>query len=300
MEQGKKSLIFSILGVLLIAGISFGYLFYQQARLTQPSQETQKLVMATTIFPLYDILRNLTGDKLEVKLILPPGASPHTFELTPAQIKNLQKTQIIFAVGHGLDNWVNQVTQNISSAQVFLVDQNIDFIHEGGGVNPHYFLSVKNAKIIAQNITQKLTEIDPENQNFYQENLRVYLQTLESLDSNLTSDLRLLTSRKIATFHNAWGYLARDYNLEVVATFEPSPGKEPSPQELKDFEDKIQENHLRVIFSEPQISTDLLSPIAKDLNVQIKVLDPIGGIENRDSFIKLMRYNAQMILESLK
>ena len=100
--------------VCLIAGQAF------------PRGGPEKPILAATIYPLYDIARNVAGNHAEVKVILPPGASPHLFEFSPRQLSALQHVQAVFAIGHGLDNWVRQVTNVTQGARVIVVDHQLD------------------------------------------------------------------------------------------------------------------------------------------------------------------------------
>jgi hypothetical protein len=102
-----------------------------------------------------------------------------------------------------------------------------------------------------------------------------------------------LPTRRIATFHDAFSYFAEAYGLDVVATFEPYPGLEPSPRFVIEFQRNIRAAAVRVVFTEPQRSIDALRPIARDLGVTLAVLDPLGGLPGRESYIDLLRFDAR-------
>ena len=99
----------------------------------------------------------------------------------------------------------------------------------------------------------------------------------------------------IATFHNAWDYLARDYGLDVVATFEEYPGQEPSPVFIRDFQDAIAKNNINVVYAEPQFSNQKLEAIAADNDLTIQILDPLGGTIDKDTYVNLMQYNLDQL-----
>src|SRR3989344_4025831 len=84
--------------------------------------------IAATIFPLYDLVRNVAGDEFEVILILPPGANPHVFEPTPADIAKISEVKMIFAIGHNLDNWALPLAEAATESQVVTVDRGIPLL----------------------------------------------------------------------------------------------------------------------------------------------------------------------------
>lgn len=283
-------LLFTILLITAIAGF-----FLFKSTPTVPIKN-EKLQIAATIFPLFDLLKNIGGDKVEPILILPPGASPHTFDLKPSDIAKIQKADLVLAIGHGLDDWVTSAIS--SSDKKVIVDKDIVVKKIEGVDDPHYWLSIKNAKQIGLNISEILINHDPDNKSYYLQNTVYYLAQLELLEKELTESSLKVTNKSIITFHDAWYYFSEEWGLHVAASFEPYPGKSPSPANLTKFEETVKASAAKVIYSEPQIPSDLLGPVAKDLGVKIAILDPIGGTKDRDSFIKMMKYNMNEIVKN--
>ncbi|MBI4372909.1 MAG: zinc ABC transporter substrate-binding protein [Candidatus Omnitrophica bacterium] len=256
------------------------------------------LKIAATIFPLSDIAGQISsGTQTQVVTILPAGANPHTFELSPRTIKELEGTRIVFVIGRGFDDWIKAVAESLPLAQAVAVDRGIDFI-KPGSEDPHYWLSITNAKIVAKNIAHKLAELEPHNKNRYEANLARYLSQLDEVDQNIRNLLSNLRARKIMTFHNGWQYFAREYGFEIVGTVEPSLGGEPTPKRLAHLDDLIREHQIKVLFSEPAVSKAVAESVAKDFNVRLFELDPIGGSSGAD-FLDLMKANAEVVHEAL-
>ncbi|MDD4995704.1 MAG: metal ABC transporter substrate-binding protein [Patescibacteria group bacterium] len=258
--------------------------------------------VAATIFPIYDIAKNIAGDKMDVLLIAPPGASPHTFEITPERIRDLQGSKLIFAIGHGLDTWASQTAQALPNSEVIIVDKGIELIadEEESGANPHYWLSLKNARIISLNILNALKSADPINGEYYDQNTASFLSELDAADREIKKLLGNLTDKNIITMHDAWPYFAKDYGINIIASFEPYPGSEPTPQYLAELSRTAKEYNVKTIFSEPQLSSQLLIPFLEDLGMNLAVLDPEGGLAGRETYIDLMKFNAQAIHDALK
>lgn len=265
---------------------------------------SERVKVAATIFPLYDIVRQLGGAAAEVVLVLPPGASPHTFEPTPSTVRALDGAKVLFVVGHGLDDWAARLARGAGVARVLPVDAGIalrrapDATH--GRTDPHYWLSAPNAKAIARTVAAELSQLAPARRAEIASVLAAYLARLDAADAEVRRVLADLPSRRIATFHDAFGYFAEAYGLEVVATFEPYPGLEPSPRFVVEFQKKIRGAGVHVVFTEPQLSLDALRPIARDLGVTLAVLDPLGGPAGREDYIALLLFDARSVASAMR
>jgi ABC-type Zn uptake system ZnuABC Zn-binding protein ZnuA len=258
------------------------------------------LEIAATIFPIYDIARQVAGPVADTVLVLPPGASPHTFEPTPAGVRALSGVRVLFAVGHGLDDWAARLARGAGVPQVTIVDAGIVLRRSAEGrsadrMDPHYWMSASNGRRIATTITEELERLAPERRGELERLLGVYLAKLEAADHEIRRILADLPTRRIATVHDAFGYFAEAYGLEIAAVFEPYPGLEPSPRFVIQFERKIRTSGVDVVFTEPQLSVAALRPIARDLGVRIETLDPLGGLPGRESYVDLLLFDARAV-----
>jgi ABC-type Zn uptake system ZnuABC Zn-binding protein ZnuA len=267
-----------------------------------PAAETRgdTVKVAATIFPVYDIVRQVAGSVADVVLILPPGASPHTFEPTPASVRALTGARALFVVGHGLDDWAARLARGTGVRRLVRVDDGIalrraatDAAH--GGVDPHYWLTAANGKAIARVAAAELERLAPDRRVEIRRSLATYLARLDAADAEVRRLLADLAERRIATVHDAFGYFADAYGLEVAAVFEPYPGLEPGPRFVVEFQRKIRASRVRVVFTEPQLSVDALRPIARDLGVTLGVLDPLGGMPGRAGYIELLLFDARAV-----
>ena len=257
--------------------------------------------MAATIYPLYDIIRNVAGEHLEVRLILPPGASPHLFEFSPRHLLELKDIKAVFAIGHGLDQWAAEVTNITKDAKVIVVDQGINLRKfQNGTTDPHYWLHFGNARQITENIAKELGGMDPAHADAYGATAKAYKEALTKKESESKKVLASAQGKPILTFHDAWYYFAENMGLTIAGTFEPAAGEEPTPRYLAELQRKIESEHIRVIFIEPQLSTGVLQSFAKDNHVGIAELDPIGGVEGRKTYLELMEFNVSSVRQALE
>jgi ABC-type Zn uptake system ZnuABC Zn-binding protein ZnuA len=281
-----------------------------------PQTMAPRLKVATTIFPLYDLVRNVAGPAVEVVLLLPPGASPHTFEAKPGTVRTLVGSTVLFAIGHGLDDWAVRLAQGAGVARILVVDAHIALrtgthaAHDhgtsharqqtSGAVDPHYWLAIPNAVRMVETITRALVELDPAAAPDYRQRAVAYQEQLRLVDAEFRALFASLPRRHIVTFHQAFDYFADAYGLQVVAAFEPSPGQEPPPRHVEAFLRQVRAHQLRVLFVEPQLPQGALTSLARDLQVRLEDLDPNGGSPGRDSYIALMRFNASQIAAALR
>ena len=260
-------------------------------------EPSNKPRVATTIFPLYDITRIIAGEAVDVSLIVDGSGSPHTFSLSSGKLKEVSKAGTIFSLGHGIDNYIVDEFKQALVINSVVVDNGSIFLSDGAeGEDPHYWLSLNNAQAIGISVSNTLIELYPDSKVEFQSNLAVFTKNIAQLKDYYQGKF-LDKSVKIATFHNAFSYLANSVGFEIVTTFEEFPGEEPTPQWLNSFTQKIKENNLTVIYAEPQFSTTAIDSVAQDLGLQIETLDPLGGNSLNYSYITLIKNNLDIILQ---
>ncbi len=168
-------------------------------------------------------------------------------------------------------------------------------VHADGSVDPHYWLSAANGKLIARTVAAELERLAPEKGAEIHASLASYLARLDVADAEIRRLLADLPTRRIATVHDAFHYFADAYGLEVAAVFEPYAGLEPSPRFIMEFQSRIRASGVRMVFTEPQLAIGALRAIARDLDVELGVLDPLGGLPGRDGYIELLLFDAHAV-----
>lgn len=284
--------------------------------------ERGKIKVAATTFPIYDILRQVGGENIEPLLVLPAGASPHTFDPSPAQIAAINKAEIFFVIGVGVDDWALTMLPTDDSVKVIDLSKNISLRpfeheeheeeheeeegeegleddHKHGDLDPHYWLDPGNAKIIADRIAQELSILDSAKTDEYTTRSVDFQRLVDESLVLWQERLSYLPGRKLAVFHDAWGYFADSFGLEIVAIFEPFPGKSPSPKYLIEMQSDIRENNVKALFIEPQLSSEAAEALASELGVTISRLDPIGGFPETNSYLELINYNIEAVYAAL-
>ena len=271
------------------------------------------LKVAATIFPLYDMVRQVAGGEVEVTLLVAPGASPHTAAFKPSMMRQLAGSAALFTIGYGLDDWASRLAADAGLKRVVrshgdqplptvvhTPHRHADAAAHAAGADPHYWLSIPNAIQMVNVIAKALTELDPEGASGYAQRAAQAAQAMQAADRDIRQQLADLPRRDIALFHAAFAYFAAAYDLHIIATFEPTPGREPGPRHVRDFLRSVREQRLRTLFIEPQLDAAPLQQVARDIGVSLQLLDPLGGAAGREGYLDMMRFNAAQIAAALR
>lgn len=254
---------------------------------------TDKINVATTIAPLAEFVRAVGGDRVAVTVVVPPGAEPHTFEPTPSLMVDMSKADLYVMNGAGLEFWIDRLLQANKDMTVIDSSKSIDLISESEDeMDPHIWISLKNAAVQVQNVCSGLIQVDPANKDYYSQNRDSYLEQLKALDEELNGSFTASKKKIFVVHHPAWTYFARDYALEQVPLMENE--KEPGPKYLSQVIDLARQNNISTIFIEPEFNPKSAEVIAKEMNASIKTLDPLAG-----DYLNNMRYAGRAIASSL-
>jgi len=262
----------------------------------QSGVEAQKIKVGVTISPYVEFVKKVGGDRVDVIVLVPQGADPHTFDLTPSAIKAVSEAKIYFKVGAGLefeDNLLDKLAELNPNMLTVDTSAGIELIGSKGHFDPHIWLSPRNAIKIIDSIYQGLVQIDPDNAKTYKENRDTYINELKRLDAEIKEILSDLKTRVFIVHHPAWTYFARDYNLTQIALEEE--GKEPTVEEMIKIIEAAKAEGVKAVFTEPQFDTRQLEVIAKELNVQIVPVDPLY-FQDYVTHIKSFAYTLKEVL----
>lgn len=286
----------------------------------QPSTGERPLVVVS--LPLFaDFVRQVGGERVEVFALLPSGADPHTFEPTPRDIQRLSEAALVIVNGLGLEGPSLRLMANNRRADTPLVplaqralDQGLvavveeesaegQEIEEHAEGNPHLWLDVSVAMDYVKIIRDELSGVDPSEAETYRSNAESYLRELEALGDDLKAQAASIPPdrRKLITSHDAFPYLARYFDLDVVAFAAASPGQEPSPGDLARLQQLVEELGVAAVFVEPQLEAEgrVLQQLAQDIGLEVCTLYSDALDERVQSYIDMMRFNVAEIVRCL-
>jgi zinc transport system substrate-binding protein len=248
---------------------------------TSKPAESGKLIVAVTIEPEAGFVEAVGGDKVDIVVMVPPGASPHTYEVTPAQMTKLSSAKMYAKVGSPVEfelTWMDRLIQANKSMLLVDCSKGIDLTQsedpDEPGLDPHIWLSIRNAKVMVQNICDGLVQVDAENKDYYEKNCTAFLDELSNLDSDFSKDLENVRNRSFIVFHPAFGYFARDYNLTQIPV--EQDGKEPSASYIVRLIEEAKTQDIRVVFVSPEYNTKSAEMIAKEIGGKVVIIDPLA------------------------
>lgn len=281
-----------------------------------------KLVVVTTLFPLYDFARTIGGEKAEVSLLLPPGVEPHHFEPRPADIAKIEQADLFIYTGPFMEPWADRLLKGIGRSKPVAINAGagvpllrMDAFHEEGEghrhgkeeetekVDPHIWLDFSNAGRMADNIAAGFIAKDPEGKNYYAANAGTCKEKLRRMDRAYRTSLSRCRGKVIVhAGHFAFGYLAKRYGLGYVSAY---PGvsldQEPTPRRMIDIVKRIRRQGLRFIFYEDMISPRVAEVLSRETGAGLLVLHAGHNVSKDElekgvTFFALMEKN----LENLK
>jgi len=271
--------------------------------------QTSKIQVAATIFPLADIAKEIGGEKVAVVTLLPAGSSPHTFELTPGQIKKISAARVFIKVGAGLDLFgaklaaahtgPNLITVTVAENPV--LQDYLQQYRAQTNRNPHVWLDpVLVKEYIAPQIAGALVRAAPENARYFKANLNKYGAELDLLNREIRESTAKLPHRTFISFHSAWYYFADRYGLNNIIVQE-FPSQEPTPGWIAEVIDTARNSGAKAIIAEPQFSTKAAEVIAAEFGAPVLTLDPLGAenLPGYDSYLNLMRSNLKVLEQAL-
>ncbi|MFA4931088.1 MAG: metal ABC transporter substrate-binding protein [Patescibacteria group bacterium] len=260
-------------------------------------EDDGRIKVVSSIYPMADIVSNLGGPWVKSDVLVAPGQSPHTYDPQPSDVAKLSQADLVLVVGVGLDDWVVKMAESSGIDKNKIVDLSqyvtLREFNAGGesGQDPHYWVSPRRAMEFVDDITSRMKEIDSGHATDYDSYLEGYNIELTAIDAEIVERVNTFTSKDVVVFHDAFGYFAADYGLNVAGVFEITPGTEPTPQELEGIVKTVKDLGVRAVFKEPQLSSQIVEAVQNDLGLGLGVLDPLGGIEGRLTYISLVKSN---------
>lgn len=255
--------------------------------------------VAASIKPVQALVKAVMGPLGTPELIVPATTSPHVFALKPSQAKALSNTDMIFWIGPGLETALAGPLDALSKeARVvqLLKTPGLDLIaygddedkhghdehghaghHDHGEVDPHIWLSPKNALIIVDAIRDEMIAADPPNATEYTKNAKQARQRINILIRKTEDFTSVMRETPYLVQHDGFAYLARDFGLNEAGHIQTTPGREPGAKHVAMVLDQIREKDVKCLFHETQFSPKLARQLGKETGVGLREIDPIGA-----------------------
>jgi len=275
--MNKKSLSIVIVILVITAG-ALGYLAIQK---NKTNNSNGKIGIVVSIGPEVQWVEAVGGDKVKVTLMVPSNADPHTYEPLPSQLIEVSNAKMYAEIGSSLEfenNYMDKIKSANPNMLVVNCSQGIMLIpntaeNESNTMDPHDWVSPKNAKVMVNNIYQGLVKVDPTDKNYFQKNRDQYTAKLDELDKNTTQILKPKQGFNILIFHPSFGYYAKDYNLTQVAVM--INDEEPSPQRIAMIINIAKADDIKIMYSQPQYDPKYMQSIASEVGGQVLMVNDL-------------------------
>ena len=289
-----------VLGLLASAALTLGA--------TVASAKNLDVVVSFTV--LADVVKNVGGDHVQVKSLVPPNGDPHEFEPSPNDAKALKAADLVFVSGNGLETWFERLAKASGfKGKPIVVSTGIKThkMDEDGKTvtDPHVWNSAKNVEIWVRNIEQALTAADPEDAHDFKANAERYAKELGELDAYAHSKIDSVPKekRKVLTSHDAFGYFARDRGVSFLSPLGVSTETEASAADIAKLINQIKREHVKVYFIENSNDARLVKQIADATGAQPggelypEALSAADGPV--PTYAKMFRYNVDQVAAAI-
>lgn len=294
----KKIIIFTAILLVVL------FLFFKKEK----PQEQEKILVATSSFPLFDFASKIGGERVRVVNVLPSETEPFFFNPSWKDIAEIKKADIFFYNGAGIEPWVENrllkedlsvITVDVSSYFKLLdspyYNENIDNFYD-----PHFVLDPLIAGEIGRIILKKLIETDPEGEIYYRENAKKTNALLDELHQRYKNTLKDCRIKTVVVSRPSLGYLAKRYNFEMIAVSGSFTIDRLSAQETKELLELIKQKNISYIFFETKKAETFLQSIANESETELLYFNPLltavkrGKGEEKDYFLVMIENLEQL------
>lgn len=297
------------------------------ASCSSDTTDTEGLQITTSIYPLEYVAEQVGGDHVSVSSITPPGSDDHSLELSPRQVTDLEKVDLVIT----LSNYQPAMDDALGAtdpARLIDAADHVDLLDWGGhddhdhdhdhdegehgedehddhghshvGADPHFWLDPMRMANLASPVAEELAQIDPDNADEYRANADAFIEQMEQLDADYTAGLAQCDSTTFIVSHEAFGYLSDSYGLDQQSIAGLEIDVEPSPRRVAEITDLIEESGVGVIFATSQSEMTLISALAEEAGIDVEILDASATqIDDTVDYEEIMRNNLAKLQNSL-
>ena len=286
-----------------------------------PRAARAQLKVVTSTTDLYDIAKEVGGDRITATHIGEGYQDPHFIEAKPSFVLQLRNADVWAFVGLDLEiGWMPLLLDGARNPKIrpggsgYLdmsravpvldrpqgnVDRSMGDVHPLG--NPHYWLDPENGRRIARLFEAKFTQLDPANAAVYDRNERAFETRLNAAEKGWQSDLAAISGKPVVAWHTSWHYFGNYNKMNIVAYMEPKPGVPPSPSHLYQVIQTVKRTGAKAIVMEPFYDRKVADLVAKQTGIKVLILPPsVGGAKGIDDYIQLMKYDMSQLASAVR
>jgi zinc/manganese transport system substrate-binding protein len=275
-----------------------------------PASDRPSVYVTTNI--LGDVVSEIAGGHLDVVTLMAPGADPHSFELSAQQAAGMRAADLVVANGLGLEEGL---TQHVEAAEdegvdVLLAGDHVDVLEyaDGAGPDPHFWTDPAQMHLVVDALTPALAELAGSGAADVRAAADAYRTELTALEDEMATSLGAVPAehRALVTNHHVFGYLARRFDVTLLGAVIPGGTTlaAPSPADLQELVDAIDQAGVRTIFAESSSPDRLVQVLADEADREVDVVELITESlaapgEPGDTYLDMMRVNTTRISDGL-
>ncbi|WP_159459178.1 metal ABC transporter substrate-binding protein [Helcococcus massiliensis] len=268
------------------------------------NKDNEKINVVASFFPVYDLIKRVGGDKVEVNNLTQTGDA-HSFEPGIKDMENISKSDLLAINGAGFEGWIDQIKSSQPDLKILDLSEGIDLIEVDGHTDPHTWLSVKNPQLMLEKIKDKLIEIDKKNEAYYNENYEKALEEFKTVEKKYDEELSKYKGRAFIAPHAAFNYLLQEYDLEQVGIEGINSVNEPNAARMKEIVDIMKSKNINIVFYEYGQSDKIAQTIAEEVNGKVLPISTLEVITQKDvdngmDYIKLLEMNLENLVTSFE
>lgn len=286
-----------------------------------PAEAASKLNVITSVEDLAALTEEVGGDRVNVESIARGYQDPHFVEAKPSFILKLYKADLLVLVGRELEiGWLPPLIQQSRNSKIQVgaqgyldaslhaqileiptgqITRAMGDVHPMG--NPHYWLDPENGRIIAKDIAAKLSELQPEGRDYFEQRLADFERRLTEAEKNWDARMAPYKGTKIVTYHRSFPNFADRFGLDIVGYVEPRPGIPPSPSHTLDLINEMKRLQVKLILVEPYFDLKTPNSIGRETGAKVLVFLPsVGGEKEVKTYFDLFDYDINLLVNAMK
>lgn len=296
----KKKIIFIVIALLIIVALIMFWYIKNINNNNENNQNDKTFKIVTSFYPVYIMAENITNGANNINLSNMAevnGGCLHNYTLSAKDVKKVENADVFIENGVGIENFTDKLLQLYSNIKI--IDSSIgitDIIKDEAEENGHIWTEIENYKYQVKNIANELSKYNKENAEIYTKNANEYIEKLEELNKKYKDELANLSGEKAICLNEAFAYLGKDLNLDMILVETDHEESTLSADKLKDLIDQSKENNIKMIIIGENDNTKNAETIAAETGATIyKLKTGMDGDYSTNSYLDDMEYNLQQL-----
>ena len=259
----------------------------------------QKIMVVASLPLVKDLVAKIGGSAVTVDSIVHGLSCDHEYEASARDMKKLANSAIFVKLGMGSDIWADKLAAGIAGKKTKIIDssQGVKVLKVNGFVNPHYWGSPANVKIMAQNITNALSAVSPGQKAYFNSNYQKFVRELDLTANNLKTKVAVLKNKKVISYSGAFPYFLQYFGFDNLETVETVHEREVSPKDIINAVKIIKRTKVRILIGDA-VEPKEPGGLARETNSKIILL--WGATDESGDYLKTMRHNVETLVAELQ